>query len=154
MKTKRAYLLMTAFVLPLLFFAVACDSGGSTSLVGDVDPSVDWFRVDCFTPEGTTQMAFAAKGAVTDEGIVEGDPLPENAGSNAWVRYRIFHGEQGILALRIEARSVAYGARVAEGTFKILGGSDAYAILQGEGDFHATLSEEAGLVEIFEGLVK
>lgn len=152
MKTKRAYRLMTALVLPLLFLAVGCDSGGG--LVDDVNPEAEWFRVDCFTPVSTTQMVFEATGAVTDEGILEGDPLPENAGSDTWSRYRMLHGKKGVIVLRLDAHSVAYGARVAEGTFTILEGSDAYAGLQGQGDFHATFSEEVGLVEIFEGLVK
>ena len=35
-----------------------------------------------------------------------------------------------------------------------LGDSDAYAGFHSQGDFHATLRDEADLVEIFEGLAK
>ena len=147
MKTKSArYLSMT---LVLLFLVVGCDTGGGMTMVDW--PQAEAYRIDCFVPDGASQMAFEATGAIKDEGTIEGEALPLDEGVDTWRSYRVLHGEQGDIVLYVTADLAPGGLYEATGTFEIMDGYGAYENLQGQGDFKARLDEALGLVEIFEG---
>ncbi len=149
MKTKKAHFLTAVLVLPLLFLVVGCDAGGGV-IADDLTQEVA-YKIDCFVPEGTTQMVFEARGAIEDAGTIQGEPLPLDDGSSSWVVYRQLKGQKGQMALRVENDAVPYGSHVAEGTFTVLGSSGAYTSLQRKGTFYATLDEAGELIEVFEG---
>ncbi len=154
---SKAHRLTSLLILPLLFLFVGCDTGGSVVDDGFTRMESPWmeeaFRIDCSTPNGATVGVFTATGAITDKGTFEGPSLPWNQGLNTWRGYRMFEGKKGTIVLYLEVRFGSYGSFIAEGEFTILEGSEAYANLQGRGEFSATMDEERGPVEIFSGTI-
>ncbi len=151
MKIKKKNFLTAALALPLFLLVVGCDAvGGGPG--GDPLPDVA-YRLDCFVPDGATQMLFEANEGFEDEGTVEGDPLTLDEKSSTGVIYREFNGQKGRMVVRVEAAR-GYGSHVAEGTFTVMGGNGIYASVQKEGDFYVMLDERGELVEVFKGYVK
>jgi len=143
-KHNKSGLLSAVLFLSLLFLITGCDSGGG----GTGDFSEGHFRIDCFRPDDASQMVFEIKGALEDEGLVEGEPLPLDDFSSDGVVYRVFEGRRGTMDLRVEVAPGGYGPLLAEGTFTVLGGSGAYAHLPKQGDFYA-VKKSGELVEVF-----
>ena len=145
MKIKKAYYL-TATILILL---AGCDRGLPTEPEGG-------YQIESVILDGNKTGMFKVTGAINDQGIMEGEPLPveEGAGTRV-VRYRMFISEKGFehgfIAVRIEGHYGSDGSYLVEGFFNVLESSGPYADVQKQGTFHALLDENDRPVEYFSG---
>ena len=146
MKKFKFYLTRSLVAIFLLLF-MGCDETGMVAV--DVGESPD-FKMECFMDQGA--MQFEASGAIEDAGIVEGTPVPRNAQEDGFINiYRKFTGKKGQFSMLVEATLKPGQKRIAEGTFHIMDGSEAYAGLDAEGVFRAEIGKDGALIEFFDG---
>jgi hypothetical protein len=129
-----------------------CDSVDSDGPELEAQPESS-FRIDCYQPEDSRQVAFTASGAIEDSGTVEGDPVPASAESRqTWSGVRTFHGREGDFALYVLTYWANEDTGLIEGEFVMVGGTKRYENLGGGGHFEVILDDSGTMAEVFEGV--
>lgn len=156
MKTKDALRgLAAALVLPLLLGTFGCDSdpGGKEYPPADQD---EQFQIDCSLSPTTSEMVFAASGAIMDEGTVVGEPTPwsiNGEGPERWSGIRTFRGQLGNIEVFVVAENSQPDAAIARGDFQVLRGTAQYTDLVADGEFEVTLDGDGRMGESFKGVL-
>ncbi len=161
MKTKRAYFLTAALILPLLLLFVGCDSGN-----GMVNPDVPEALPGAFTINSsqvamnptTMEGTFEAFGAIDDNGaskevLASAEPLYRLTSLSG---RKTLEGKKGTIKIEFYVGLSPTNQNTISdiGGFQIVEGSGAYASLQGGGEIVVEVGRNApptALTQVLEG---
>ena len=161
MTTHKSHRLISALVLPLLLLAVGCDSGN-----GMVDSDVPEASPEAFTINSsqvavsptTSEGTFKVFGAIDDHGAskeVLDSAEPLHMLTSLYGK-KTLEGEKGTITIEfyVGLSPTNQNTIRANGGFRIVEGSGAYASLQGSGEINLEVERNtppAALTRVLEG---